>query len=1086
MAKKVLQLRTYNLPVENKGLKGKRRNLFLILPTFLMIFLCASDSKAKPLQIAAKARKTSGYARTSSPDRPDSLRKKGAYIPGEVLVFVEEDIDENDMNKSKSAARDIDSAVRGTVRKRIRLSRRKGPPGKRRRRRRQEVLRVKLVGGKTVEQAIAEKWSRNDPRIKFVEPNYRVKNTAVPNDSYFGQMWGLYNTGQNGGTAGFDIGAPEAWDITTGSSDVIVGIIDTGIDYRHPDLVDNIWINPGEIADNGIDDDGNGYIDDVYGYDFFANDSNPMDENDHGTHVAGTIAARGNNNLGVAGVNWSCRVIACRFLDADGNGAVSDAIEAVNYAVANGAKILNNSWGWEGSPSLSLERAIVNARDNGVLFVASAGNEDSDNDQGNSYPACYEISNVIAVAATDRYGHLAGFSNYGQQSVHLGAPGVSISSTIRNGDYALFNGTSMAAPHVSGAAGLLLAYYPDITLGELKARIISTGNITGSLQGSTISGRHLNAYNALTAPAGITIFAPRNGQNWQRGRSYTISYSSIGQNDTVDIYLLKDGCINSHLSEDIANTGSFDWLVPGDLPLGSDYSILIEGPSPAESNGYFNITENQDFVTEYFDNSSDLFDLSDKSVLFTPNNSNGYHAVIEDIDYLPQDPADDERLVLGDDDYRHVTLNNQSVVIFGESFDGFYVGSNGYITFTNGQGVYSPSLFSHFSRLRISGLFEDLNPGRGGAVSWRQTENSAVVTWRNVPEYGRNNSNTFQVEMYFDGRIRLTWLDVAAQTGLVGLSGGLGIDAAFEESDFSDYPQRKGPIGHWKFNQGNGTTTNDSSGYNNNATLVNGAVLSDEGYVELDGADDAVEISTMPWDVNKGTVTLWIYAEQFNGKSYLFGHSTDENSNRIQLYTVSNMLCMGLGNSAVTRLDIERLKLQTWTHIALTWDETHYVVYVDGVEKAAGSYSGLWELNTFADIGNNANIFSRNEAFDGIVDEVRVYDRALAGYEVSNLFNLDLGDRVISESTALHFQINAVNANGESLNYNAHNLPPGAVFSDNKFRWRPWYDQEGKYEVPFVQEKDLAESETITITVRDVELSSWYKRWIEHMGLEHQ
>jgi hypothetical protein len=318
------------------------------------------------------------------------------------------------------------------------------------------------------------------------------------------------------------------------------------------------------------------------------------------------------------------------------------------------------------------------------------------------------------------------------------------------------------------------------------------------------------------------------------------------------------------------------------------------------------------------------------------------------------------------------------------------------------------------------------------------------------------------------------------------LSKGSGVDAAFQESDFSDYPQRNGPVGHWKFNNGDETTTNDSSGYNNTATLVNGALWSDEGYIEFDGVDDAVEIPTRAWDVNKGTITLWAYGDRFSGKSHLFGHSTGGNSNRIQLYTVGTMLCLGLGNSGVTSLNIENLELQTWSHIALTWNGTNYVVYVNGAEKASGSYSGLTELNTFADIGNNGNISSRDEAFNGVIDEVRVYDRALAGYEVLNLFNLDLDDETIAENTDLHFEINAVNENDQVLDYNVRNLPAGALFSDNIFQWRPWYDQAGSYDVTFAKAQDLSESETITITVEDVKLSSWYKRWIEHVGLEQQ
>jgi len=344
--------------------------------------------------------------------------QKDEYVPGEVLVLLSADADRNGIVSAAENLSGVEAVVGGQIKRRIALSHGK------------EVLRIKLPTGKSVEQAIAENWRARDRRILVVEPNYRVRIARTPNDPRFPSLWGMHNTGQTGGTEDADIDAPEAWDIATGvpdGSSVIVGVIDTGIDYLHPDLVDNMWVNPGEIGGNGIDDDGNGYEDDVYGYDFYQDDSDPSDAAGHGTHCAGTIAGVGDNGLGVAGVNWQCKLMALRFLNAEGWGSTADAIEAVNYGVANGAKILSNSWGG-GGYSESLEAAIINARDHGVLFVAAAGNWGVNNDSLPHYPSSYEVSNVISVAATDHRDSLASFSNYGAESVDVGAPGVDILS----------------------------------------------------------------------------------------------------------------------------------------------------------------------------------------------------------------------------------------------------------------------------------------------------------------------------------------------------------------------------------------------------------------------------------------------------------------------------------------------------------------------------------------------------------------------------------------------------------------------------------------------------------------------------------
>lgn len=356
----------------------------------------------------------------------------------------------------------------------------------------------------SVEEAIA-KYS-NDPNIEYIEPNYRVSAVGtIPNDPNFNQLWGLNNTGQTGGIPDVDIDAPEAWDIETGSkSKILVGVIDTGVDYNHPDLAANIWTNPGEIAGNGIDDDENGYVDDIHGYDFYNNDGDPFDDNSHGTHVSGTIAAVGDNKIGVTGINWNAKIVGLKFLGQDGYGDIFAGIQAIDYATKIGVQLTNNSWAG-GGYSQALYDAIKTAGDAGQLFIAAASNEGSNNDIYPAYPASYDLDNIISVAATDHNDQLAGFSNYGLETVDLGAPGVNIYSTVPGDSYAAFNGTSMATPHVAGVASLLWSQDPDRTPQQVKNRILASVDPITALDGKTVSGGRLNAFRALAEAGTGTI-----------------------------------------------------------------------------------------------------------------------------------------------------------------------------------------------------------------------------------------------------------------------------------------------------------------------------------------------------------------------------------------------------------------------------------------------------------------------------------------------------------------------------------------------------------------------------------------------------
>jgi len=375
------------------------------------------------------------------------------------------------------------------------------------------VHQWRLPSGLDVEAAVRA-LSKN-PLVRYAEPNYIWTAAAIPNDALRNDLYGMHNLGQTGGTKDADIDALEAWDVRTDASAVVVGVIDTGVDYNHQDLVGNIWSNAGETV-NGLDDDGNGFVDDIRGWDCINNDNNPIDDNNHGTHVSGTIGAVGNNGVGVVGVAWSVKIMPLKFLGAGGSGSTSDAIECINYAAwfKDGSgntvvRITSNSWG--GGPKSNALRNAIEA--SGALFVAAAGNSGS---SSKMYPAGYDSANIISVAATDHNDALASFSNYGSDWVDLGAPGVNILSSVRNNGYGKNSGTSMATPHVSGAAALVLAQNPAWTNLQVKNQILNTVDAKASLAGKCVTGGRLNVARAVggtpdpadpTAPAAVTDLA---------------------------------------------------------------------------------------------------------------------------------------------------------------------------------------------------------------------------------------------------------------------------------------------------------------------------------------------------------------------------------------------------------------------------------------------------------------------------------------------------------------------------------------------------------------------------------------------------
>lgn len=441
-----------------------------------------------------------GTLNSSTPPAPPQLAIPRAlvstteFVPNRVLVKVRPAVR---AQGSGVAPRDLSEAAAG-----------KGLDIRRKRRfKKLQTEEIEIESGQSVEEAVD--LLSQLPEVEYAEPDFILTKTeTIPNDSFFGDLWAHKNTGQSGGTVGADIESTFAWDIQTGNPSIVISVIDTGVDYNHPDIAANMWRNPGEDGGiPGVDDDNNGYVDDIFGINAITGSGDPLDDEGHGTHVAGIAAAVGNNNQGVVGVAFNSRIMALKFLNESGTGTTSDAIECLEYAVEHGAKVTNASWGGSAF-STSLFNAIQSARSNDHLFVAAAGNSGSNVDASGilkHYPSGFNLDNIISVGASERFETIASFSNFGTISVDLFAPGRSIRSTIPNNNYAFFSGTSMASPHVAGVAALL---YSQLGAGSsystIRNRILENVEVLPAYQGRCATDGRLNAYYALDPSASPT------------------------------------------------------------------------------------------------------------------------------------------------------------------------------------------------------------------------------------------------------------------------------------------------------------------------------------------------------------------------------------------------------------------------------------------------------------------------------------------------------------------------------------------------------------------------------------------------------
>ena len=595
---------------------------------------------------------------------------------------------------------------------------------------------VRVAQGTSVQEAL-QQYRRNS-NVLYAEPDYIVHAFGGPNDPQFSSQWDLQNTGQAGGTPGADIHALQAWSLSTGSPNVVVGVLDTGVDYTHLDLAQNIWTAPSGFSvttqSGGVVQCPSG----SHGFNIVADTCDPMDDNGHGTHVSGTIGAVGDNGVGVAGINWQVQILPCKFLDSTGTGDIEGAIACIdlmNQLKENGVDIVatNNSWGGADT-SQALHDAIAASMNDGVLFIAAAGNDFSENDEYPVYPASIYLPNVIAVAATDRNDALVTFSNFGRRTVHIGAPGRDILSTTPNNTYSYDSGTSMATPHVTGVAALLKAQNPSLDWRAIKNLILSGGDTIPSLQG-TISQKRLDAYGAMTCSNSALESRLEPVPNVISG--------AVGGPITLSV--LNINCANQagDVTVQVSPGGST-------LTLVDDGSGADQAADDGVYTGQWTPSAEGSYTLSFPDGSE-----VDVEVL------GAYSA--NQVPYSYQSFAG-TNLNLGDDSVASVA-SPFPIDFGGGSFSQLYVSSNGTISFTDAFSDYSswslaPGGFPNFEQrptTLVAPFWMDLYPvqGSGQNVFWEVTgaapNRQLIVEWRNVRSFlcRTDSSATVTFEVIF-------------------------------------------------------------------------------------------------------------------------------------------------------------------------------------------------------------------------------------------------------------------------------------------------------------------------------------------------
>jgi subtilisin family serine protease len=660
--------------------------------------------------------------------KTDSKKKTdAAVVPGQLVVRFKAQIDQNDI---QSLLEKMGAAVKKQI------------PAI-------NYFVISLPDGLSISEA--QDWLQKKGVVAQSEPNYLIPVHAAPDDPDFFRQWSLNNTGLKGGRDDADIDALEAWNIETGRRDVVIAVIDTGVDYTHEDLRGNIWHNLGEIPDNGIDDDGNGYIDDVIGWDFVDSfdgalyedfetpDNDPMDRHGHGTHVAGIIGAVTDNETGVAGVAWHCQIMPVRagYKDRSGDGVLesADAASAIIYAAENKAQVINLSWGDYQKANL-IEDAMAYATEKRALIVAAAGNENSDS---LVYPAAFANNAVLAVGATDNEDKKASFSNYGNW-VDVSAPGVGIYSTYTDNAYIQMSGTSMAAPHVAGIAGLVFSYFPDMSSFAVKNRIMRSIDHQEALEGKNrVSGR-VNAYLALTGDYSVPhIFSITPGVT-PTGERITLLGDAFGTEEGSGMVVF--------YPETAAQIVSW-----------SNETIVCRVPQGARTGKVFVKTMRGTSNTIEIAVLEKYYDVGLQNNAFLNNGSaRGWHADDQSWSY---------RLPF-------------SFPFYGEKYDHVYVCSNGYLDFTNSNCAYLSSAHAFKKNTMIAPLWDDIvtngKSRQNEDIHIHAVSSDAVCFRWSGERYETGTPIDVEAVLYEDGRIMFNYgRGNSRLSPLIGISKGDGM-----------------------------------------------------------------------------------------------------------------------------------------------------------------------------------------------------------------------------------------------------------------------------------------------------------------------
>ncbi len=713
-----------------------------------------------------------GPVRVDEPLIQSPKDSKINYVPGEVLVRFKSEFDAASKEDSMSELNTEDGEIQ------IEVQNFEGA----------EIvqgLRLVKVGANQTFDAIEALNKRDD--VIYAEPNYIYYENVIPNDTSFFRKWDLLNTGQVyggsvSGTPDADIDADDAWNITTGDRNIVIGIVDSGLDVNHPDLQANVWTNPDETPGNGIDDDGNGYIDDMNGWDFLNNDASVYDDpddDDHGTHVAGIAGATGNNSTGVTGVNWEVSLMSLKTIGT--GGSTTKIAAALNYARdmrqkwinTNGAqganvRVLNNSYGGSGF-SQTMFTAISQLNSVGILFVASAGNESTNTDYLPHYPSDYDLPNVISVAATDDDDNLAGFSNFGVGATTMGAPGRFVYSTIPDNKYAFFSGTSMASPQVAGAAALILAQHPNLTVKQLKSTLIYKGDPKPALaNGVTTTGRRLNVNNSFQNATEVDNTPPNPINNLSvvstNGREITLQWTSPSDNGSNGKAALYEFIFASLTGPTFPLTSK----IPSNAGVTENITVKLPYKHPSGT-----ITLR---TTDFGDNSRNTtVAVSVPVSAVTP-----YNQTFGSVEPLTSGGTG---LNLKDDDFYEENYSLPFAFPFYEnSYNSVTISTNGVIYFTpppkrsNGDADdASNNTDTLLLETSIAGLWEDIRTDRNptdDVYVITPDANTIIFKWQGVT-YDDEVPINFEVELKSNGSIKFRYgAGNTSLTPTVGMSGG--------------------------------------------------------------------------------------------------------------------------------------------------------------------------------------------------------------------------------------------------------------------------------------------------------------------------